>query len=115
LRPELRRCTARSGIPPQLDFELEARLVSFLAGRPLSTLVHDVSKAALPSPSPSGAVLRLRRGVGSTMTGASFGEISAIVSCAPEGADALRLALELDAPACSDRRQATLLEWSLRS
>ncbi|MDH4102170.1 MAG: phosphoribosylformylglycinamidine synthase subunit PurL [Thermoleophilia bacterium] len=92
------------GIPPRLDLELEARLVSFLwRAAPLSTLVHDVSEGGLAVCLAEAA---LYSGCGATVeldvaAHELFGEVGgrAVVSCSPEGADSLRgLALELDVP-----------------
>ncbi|MBM2822935.1 MAG: phosphoribosylformylglycinamidine synthase subunit, partial [Thermoleophilia bacterium] len=90
------------GIPPRLDLELEARLVSFLwQAAPLSTLVHDVSEGGLAV---CVAEAALYSGLGALLELPDdprelFGEIGgrAIVSCSTEAADSLRgLALELD-------------------
>jgi phosphoribosylformylglycinamidine synthase len=90
------------GVPPGLDLDLEARLVSFLwQAAPVATLVHDVSEGGLAVCLAEAA---LYSGCGATVeldtdSRELFGEIGgrAVVTCTPQNADALRdLALELD-------------------
>ena len=92
------------GVPPRLDLDLEARLVSLLwQAAPVATLVHDVSEGGLAVCLAEAA---LYSGCGALLELDDdplelFGEVGgrAIVSCSAEVADSLRsLAVELDVP-----------------
>jgi len=92
------------GVPPRLDLDLEARLVSLLwQAAPVATLVHDVSEGGLAVCLAEAA---LYSGCGALLELDDdplelFGEVGgrAIVSCSAEVADSLRsVAVELDVP-----------------
>jgi phosphoribosylformylglycinamidine synthase II len=83
------------GVPPELDLEDEARLVSFLwRAALLSTLVHDVSEGGLAVCLAEAAIFS---GSGATLELAEspvelFGEVGgrAVLACAPRNAESLR-------------------------
>jgi phosphoribosylformylglycinamidine synthase II len=90
------------GVPPELDLEVEARLVSFLwRAAPHATLVHDVSDGGLAVClaeaalfSGSGAAVELEDSALEL-----FGEVGgrAVLACAPTEAESMRrLAVDLD-------------------